>query len=177
MANISNVNQNVPLVKGSYKKMVSLGEGAKGDDFRMVIERYPNLEYLVQATQLPGLKREMIETKGPHGVMFQQQGNIMNAQDITITFKEVISGKALAALRDWVKNKRYLRINLALVSESQPESTDPGSFTLEDCWIEIDGIDLSVEDTTVLVKPTGTIHANWINWPGDEEEETLAWED
>lgn len=175
MPNISNVQQNVPLVKNSYKRLVSMGEGAKGDDFRMVIEGYADLEFLVQATQLPAIKREMIETKGPHGVMFNQQGNFMNAQDVTITFKEVVSGKTLEALRSWVTNKEYRRVTLALVSESQPESVRANSVVLEDAWIEIDAIDLSVDDTTVLVKPTGTIHGNWVTWP-DEEQETLPWE-
>jgi hypothetical protein len=175
MANVSNVNQSIPLVKQSYKNLVSLGEGAKGDDFRMVIDEYPDLEFLVQATQLPALKRELIESKGPHGVMFNQQGNFMNAQDITVTYKEVISGKTLEALRDWVKNKKYLQVNLSLVSESQPEATAANSVVLEDAWIEIDAVDLSVDDTTVLVKPTGTIHGNWVTW-ADEEQETLAWE-
>ena len=175
MPNISNVQQNVPLVKNSYKNLVSMGEGAKADDFRMTIEGYPDLEYLVQSTQLPALKREMIESKGPHGVMFNQQGNFMNAQDITIAFKEVISGKALEALRSWVTDKEYLQITLALVSESQPESVYANSVVLEDAWIEIDAVDLSVDDTTVLVKPSGTIHGNWVTWP-DEEQETLPWE-
>ena len=175
MPNISNVQQNVPLVKNSYKNLVSMGEGAKGDDFRMTIEGYPDLEYLVQTTQLPALKREMIESKGPHGVMFNQQGNFMNAQDITITFKEVVSGKALEALRDWVANKKYLQVTLALISESQPESVYANSVVLEDAWIEIDAVDLSVDDTTTLVKPSGTIHGNWVTWP-DEEQETLPWE-
>lgn len=99
----------------------------------------------------------------------------MNAQDITIAFKEVISGKALEALRSWVTNKEYLQITLALVSESQPESVYANSVVLEDAWIEIDAVDLSVDDTTVLVKPSGTIHGNWVTWP-DEEQETLPWE-
>jgi len=175
MPNISNVQQNVPLVKNSYKNLVSMGEGAKGDDFRMTIEGYADLEYLVQSTQLPAIKREMIESKGPHGVMFNQQGNFMNAQDITITFKEVITGKALEAIRDWVKQKRYLQVTLALISESLPESVIANSVVLEDAWIEIDAVDLSVDDTTTLVKPSGTIHGNWVTW-SDEEQETLPWE-
>lgn len=175
MPNISNVQQNVPLVKNSYKNLVSMGEGAKGDDFRMTIENYPDLEYLVQATQLPALKREMVESKGPHGVMFQQQGNFINAQDITITFKEVVSGAALEALREWVTEKSYLTVTLALISESQPESSYANSVVLEDAWIEIDAVDLSVDDTTTLVKPSGTIHGNWVTW-ADEEQETLSWE-
>ena len=175
MANISDVQQNVPLVKQSYKNLLSLGEGAKGDDFRMVIDEYPDLEFLVQATQLPAIKREMIESKGPHGVMFNQQGNFMNAQDVTITFKEVISGKALEALRDWVREKKYLQVTLSLISESRPEADFVNSVVMEDAWIEIDAVDLSVDDTTTLIKPTGTIHGNWVSW-ADEENDTLAWE-
>lgn len=175
MPNISNVQQSIPLVKSSYKNLVAMGEGAKGDDFRMTIEDYPDLEFLVQATQLPAIKREMIETKGPHGVMFNQQGNFMNAQDIAITFKEVIEGKALGAIREWVKEKKYLQVTLALISESRPESDYANSIVLEDAWIEIDAVDLSVDDTTALVKPAGTIHGNWVTW-ADEEQETLPWE-
>jgi hypothetical protein len=160
MANIANVQQNVSLVKNSYKKMVSL---------------YADLEFLVQSTQLPALKREVIESKGPHGVMFNQQGNFMNAQDITIGFKEVISGKALECLREWVKEKKYLKVTLALVSESLPESASAASVVLEDAWIEIDAVDLSVDDTTVLVKPTGTLHGNWVTW-ADDDQDTLSWE-
>ncbi len=175
-AGLDTVKQNVPLVKSSYKKLVSMGEGAKADDFRMTIEGYPDLEYLVQSTQLPAIKREMIESKGPHGVMFNQQGNIMNAQDITVTFKEVISGEALACLQEWVREKSYLKVTLALISESQPESNAYNTVIMEDAWIEIDAVDLSVDDTTVLVKPSGTIHGNWVTWADEDEPETLPWE-
>ncbi|MFZ4440395.1 MAG: hypothetical protein ACOYOS_18385 [Syntrophales bacterium] len=175
MANIANVSQSVPLVKNSYKSLLSMGEGAKGDDFRMTIEGYSDIEYLVQATQLPAIKREMIESKGPHGVMFNQAGNFMNAQDVTITFKEVITGKALEVIRDWVKEKKYLTVTIALISESAPESVTANSVVLEDAWLEIDAVDLSVDDTTSLVKPAGTIHGNWVTW-ADDEQETLPWE-
>ena len=175
MANIANVQQSVPLVKNSYKSLLSMGEGAKGDDFRMTIEGYSDIEYLVQATQLPAIKREMIESKGPHGVMFNQAGNFVNAQDVTITFKEVITGKALEVIRDWVKEKKYLTVTIALISESAPESVTANSVVLEDAWLEIDAVDLSVDDTASLVKPAGTIHGNWVTW-ADDEQETLPWE-
>jgi len=176
MANIQNVQQNVPLVKNSYKKLLSMGEGAKGDDFRMTVEGYSDLEFLVQTTQMPAVKRELIESKGPHGVMFNQAGNFMNAQDITITFKEVITGKALECIRDWVKEKKYLLVTLALISESLPESVYANSVVLEDAWLEIDAIDLSVDDTTTLVKPSGTIHGNWVTWSDEDADAQLSWE-
>jgi hypothetical protein len=163
MSNISDVSANVPLLKNSYKRFVSLGEGAKADDFILSVSEYPDLKYLVQATQLPELRRDMIESRGPHGVYFNQQGNFKNAGDITITFKEVISGKAYEALADWVLNKKYLTVTIALLAESAPDTVTAAAAVMEDCWLELDAADLSVEDGTTLVKPTGTLHYNWHN--------------
>ena len=175
MSNISNVTQNVPLLKSSYQNLLAQGEGAKADDFRMVFEGSSGIEFLVQASQLPAMKREVIESRGPHGVQFVQQGVFLNAVEVPITFKEVIEGVALNFLIDWVKNKRYLTVTLALISESLPESNVDNTVVLEDCWIEMDGVDLSVDDGTSLVKPAGTLHANWVNYL-DDEKETLPWE-
>lgn len=176
MANIVNIKNNISGVNASYKKLLALGEGAKSDDFRMTFEgaEYKDLEFLVQATQLPELKREPIESYGPHGVKFNQAGKFLNAGDITITFKEVISGKVYGVLRKIVKEKIYLKITLALLGESQPTSVAAHTLTLEDCWIEIDALDLSVEDGATLVKPSGTIHYNWASWL-DGASETLDW--
>jgi hypothetical protein len=165
MPGFDNMSVNIPLVKSTYKKIMALGEGAKGDDFVMVINEYPNLRYLVQSTQLPALKREAVNIKGPHGIEINQQGRFMNAQDITITFKEVISGEAYKALKDWVVNKRYLTVAIALISESKPDEDLSTAVALEDAWIELDAVDLSVDDGATLVKPSGTIHANWVNYP------------
>lgn len=175
MANISNVSGNVSLVKKSYKKLLALGEGVAGDEFKMTIEGYPDLPYLVQTSQLPALMRENMETFGPHGVQFNQQGRFKNAQDIPITLKEVISGVAYKALREWVKEKKYLKVVLGLVGESFSTSNEHNTVVLEDCWIEIEGTDLSVEDGGTLVKPSGTLHANWVGWL-DDESETLSME-
>jgi len=175
MSNLSNVNPNLSLVKQSYRNMLALGEGANGADFRMVIEEYGDLEYLIQSTQWPTLAREMMEGKGPHGVSFNQQGNVKNAGDITITFKEVVTGKAIAAVIDWVKNKKYLSVTLAQISESQPESNEYTTVTMEDCWLEMDVADMSVDDGATLFKRSGTLHYNWPT-SLDDEQETLGWE-
>jgi len=174
MATIANVAGNIPNINKTYKKLLSLGEGAKADDFRMTFEGYDDLEFLVQATQLPELKREMVETYGPHGVKFNQQGKFLNAGDMTITFKEVIEGKIYKALREIVKEKKYLKITLGCLGESKPGSPADLTVVLEDAWLEIDALDLSVEDGTTLVKPAGTIHYNWVGWL-DGKSDTLAW--
>jgi hypothetical protein len=160
-SNISNVKANIPFSKTSYKKFVSLGEKATGDAFKMVVEGYPDLEFLVSATQLPPLAREQVESYGPGGVKFVQQGRFKNAVDVTITFLETLQGHAYKAIRDWVANKKYLTVNLSLASEGG-EAVAGTAFTLEDTWIELDGVDLSTEDNTVL-KASGTLHANWFD--------------
>lgn len=175
MSNIYNVAGNIAGINKSYKKLLSLGEGAKGDDFRMTIEGYDDLEFLVQATQLPEIKREMIESYGPHGVKFNQAGKFNNAGDMTITIKEVIDGRVYEALREIVKEKKYVEIRLGLLGESQSESVYGTTVVLSDCWIEIDALDLSVEDGTTLVKPSGTIHYNWVSWLDEEGISVMSW--
>ncbi len=173
MANIANVAHSIPLVKRSYQKLLSFGEGATSDDFRLTVDLYPNLEYLVQTTQLPALSREPIESFGPHGVQFVQMGRYKNAQEVPISFKEVISGKIYEAIRDWVLNKRYVTVTLGLISESDPQSNAFNTVVMYDTWIELEGADLSVEDAT-LIKPTGNLHANWLDYL-DENGIVIGW--
>jgi hypothetical protein len=173
MANIANVSHSMPLVKKSYQKLLSYGEGATSDDFRMTIEGFDDLEYLIQATQLPPLAREPIEGFGPHGVQFTQQGRYKNIAEVPITFKEVLTGIVYEKLRDWVLNKKYLTVTLGLVAESAPESNPFNTIVMYDTWIELEGVDLSVEDAT-LVKPAGTLHANWLDYL-DQNNTSIGW--
>ncbi|WP_028325817.1 hypothetical protein [Desulfatirhabdium butyrativorans] len=157
MSNISGVQGNVSLLKETYKKMVSMGESAIGQDFIMTVDGYPDLQYLIQSFGIPALKRESIETYGPHGVKFVQQGKYEGAVEIPITFKEAVAGNAYQALKSWVKNKQYLDVTLTLVSESNSVGNDAHEWEIEDAWIELDNADLSVEDA-VPIKPSGTLH-------------------
>ena len=175
MANISEVKESIALVKQSYQKWLALGEKAKGDDFRMEIEGYPELSMLIHATQLPEVKREPTEDYGPHGVKFQQQGRLINAGDITFTSMETVTGKALEALRDLVKNKKYVTIRIGCPSESVPDGAAPLTVEMEDCWIEMDPADLSREDNATL-KPAGTIHYGWPSYFNVEETSPMGWE-
>lgn len=174
MANISNVQGNVPILKKSYKKFLSLGEKVTGDEFMMKIEGYDNLSYLIQTTQLPAVQRENIESYGPLGVKFLQQGRYVNAQDVSFTFVEAITGDAYKAIREIVKNKKYVNITIGIVGESKSTSNENLTVKMEDCWIELEGADLSVEDGGTLFKPSGTIHANWIGWLDDETASTIS---
>jgi hypothetical protein len=164
---------NVPLVKKSFNKFLAMGEKATADDFRMTIDGYPDIEFLIQTTQLPPIKREMVEIVGPHGVQVQQQGKIINAHEVSISFIETVSGSVLAMLRECVKGKKYLDIKLALVSEAETTSSAPTTVLFESTWIESDAIEFSVDDNTPL-KPAGTLHVNWVSY-FDEKGETMGW--
>lgn len=168
MANIHDVYGNVPVIKKGYKRLLGLGEGLASDEFIMEFEGNSDIRYLVQSTQLPILARENIESYGPQGVQFNQQGRFKNAQDVTITFKETIKGHAYAFLRDLIVNKKYITIKLTAAGESFLNGNTHAAVRMEDCWIELDGADLSVEDGATLVRPSGTIHANWISWCDDD---------
>lgn len=163
MANIVNVSHAIPLVKMSYQKLLSFGEGATSDDFKMTIEGYPDMDILIQATQLPPVAREAIEGFGPHGVQFTQMGRYKNIAEVPITFKEVLSGYVYQMVRDWVLNKLYLTVILGLISESAIQSNIYNTVRMYDTWLELEGVDLSVEDAT-LIKPAGTLHANWVDY-------------
>jgi len=178
MPNISSSTGRIPLVKKSYRKLMSLGEGVNGADFRMVFDYGPlkDHEFLVQTTQLPGIKREVIEGKGPHGIGYHQQGNFINFGEVNGTFKEVISGLALSGIREAVRTKAYFNVTMGLVSESAGGSPAAATCRLEDCWIEMDPADLGVEDGAQIVKPPFILHYNWVDWL-DRSGRTLGWDD
>lgn len=176
MANISGVMGNISKIRHGYRKLLALGEGVVSDEFIMTIEGNTDIRYLVQSTQLPALVRETVESYGPFGVQFNQTGRYKNAQDVPISFKEVITGKAYEFLRELVREKKYVEIRLALSGESFPTSVPSNSIVMEDCWIELEGVDLSVEDGTALVRPAGTIHANWVSWCDTDRNESLSME-
>jgi hypothetical protein len=155
--------------------MTAMGEGALGSNYRMVADGH-DIEFLVQSTQIPGFKREAVDGKGPRGVSFKQQGNLLNADDITISFKEVIAGTAYAFIKRCIREKLYLTWTLSLVSESNPEGNAATTFSLYDAWLELDATDLSNDDGTQFVKPSGTIHYQWHSGLDESDEEVQGME-
>lgn len=165
-------NADVSLRKFSLNKFVAMGEKATADDFVMTVYEFPDMEFLIQAAQMPPIKREMVEIVGPHGIQVQQQGKIINAGELPITFIETVHGDALGMLREWVRDKLYLTVSIGLTSEAEPVGSQNASVTLEGCWLESEAIELSVDDNTPL-KPTGTLHYNWAGWY--ESGQTVSW--
>lgn len=167
MAGPNGAKGNIPLIRQSYKDSMALGERTRGDEFRFIFADNTNMEFLVIATQMPPLKRELVEIPGPQGIKIMQQGKYLHSGDINITFVEVLTGKTLEYLRKKVIDKEYFDAYMTLCGESNPGGSKPTSLPIYDCWLEIDAIDLSNEDSTMAVKPTGTIHCNWIGWDED----------
>lgn len=163
MPKITGAKGNTDVFRQSYNKLVAKGEGLLGTDFKMTIEGYTDMSVLIQATQIPPMNREMVETYGPLGVRFLQAGNYNNAAEVPITFKEVIKGDIYKMVRDWIVNKKYLKVTLETSPESLPEGVAPLKFIMHDCWLNLDGVDLSVEDRAAIVKPAGTLIANFID--------------
>lgn len=163
MAKITGSVGNVALFQESYDTHVAKGEGLIGTDFILEIEGYEDNATLIQAFQMPEVHREQIESFGPMGVIFHQAGNYKNAMEIPITFKEVIKGDIYQMIRDWCVEKKYLKCKLKATPESlNGTGSAPHDWILHDCWMNIDGVDLSVEDRASLVKPSGTLFANYV---------------
>lgn len=158
---IAGARGNIPLLKRAFDDHVAMGEGAVASNFKLTIKGYEGLSTLVQASQIPPFGREEIETYGPLGVQFYQQGSYNNAGEMPVTFKEVITGPVLEAIRNSVAKKEYLEMELEMICESLPNGVEPLKFKLHHCFIKLDGIDLSTEDRTTVVKPAGTIRYNW----------------
>ena len=161
MAKIAGATGNVEVQRQKFNKMVSKGEGLIGSDFEMTIEGWGDDTILVVSAQLPPLYREMIESFAQYGVRILQQGNLDTAFEMPISFKEVIKGNIYSKLREWITNKEYKEVTLKMIPESTPSGVDALSFVFHNCWIRLDGIDLTVEDRASLVKPAGTMHCHF----------------
>jgi hypothetical protein len=174
-AGLDNITANLDLIRTSYKNTVAMGPAVNGAAFRMIIREYPKLEFLIQATQLPELKREMIEATGPFNIKFRQYGEVQSCGQVTISFKEVISGKCYEAIRKIVLEAKPVSITLALLPEENAESVPANTVDLKDCLIEFDAVDLSVEEGASMVKPTGVIHYSWLSWHDVEPTKSIGW--
>lgn len=156
-------NADLSKQKTTFASFANLGAAAKADDFRVKIDDITDdIGLLIQGFQIPEMKRELVETYGPHGVKIQQQGKFLNSGDIQLTFREVVTGKVLAALKAWCTGRLYKKVILTVTPEDEVDNTL--TVDMEHCWFEMDPSDMSVEDGTQQLKPTGTLHYNWVGW-------------
>lgn len=155
-------NASLSTQKSTLASFIALGAAAKADDFSVVISGVNDIGLLVQSFQIPEMKREVVETFGPHGVKVQQQGKFLNSGDIQLAFREVVSGTVLAALKAWCVGRLYHDVTLTVTPEDG--ITPTLTIIMENCWYEMDAVDMSVEDGTQQLKPMGTLHYNWAGW-------------
>jgi hypothetical protein len=165
MAGFDNAKGNINFLKQKFLKNVNAGEKMTGAEFEMTIEEYPQLTVLVRSTQMPAMGRADVEDFGQMGLGFIQNGALENKGECAVVAAETIKGDVIDALRDIVRNKKYVTVNLA----STPESTagvgaEAHKFKLEHCKLRSDAIDLSTEDTAAIVKPSITIQYNWCDF-------------
>jgi hypothetical protein len=157
---ITNTVGNISLLQTSYSTSIQkIGEVARAQDFLLTFpgDETSVIQYLVQSATTPAIKREVVETVGPFGVRSIQQGRFINEIEMAITFKETVTGAGLVFLQAWTRDKKYQEVKISLVSESTDKAP---SWTITECWIELDGADLSVEDAVPL-KLSGTLHGSF----------------
>jgi hypothetical protein len=165
MAGFSNAKGNTSFLKQKFLKNVNAGEKMMGAEFEMTIEEYPDLSVLIRSTQMPAMGRADVEDYGQQGLGFMQAGALENKGEIAVMAAETITGSVLTALREIVRDKKYVTISI----KSTPESMDGNGatahqFKLEHCKVRSDAIDLSTEDAAAIVKPSMTITYNWVDF-------------
>ncbi|EKO3439470.1 hypothetical protein NTE19_003362 [Vibrio fluvialis] len=158
----SNSLGNKALVKANVLALRALGERLNNAGFVMAFSDAPDMTLRVSSTQLAEMKRQMIEGYGPLGVMVNQQGNLMNAGEITVQVDEYLDTRAARFICDAVDSKKYFDwVTISLVAE---DAAFAPLFTqkLEDVWLGSDALDLSVEDVTTTTKWSMTLNYNWV---------------
>jgi len=164
MSKAGHFNQkgNMGYLKTRFLENTLAGEKSIAAEFRMTVDGHPELTTLVRTTQYPAIGRHAVEDFGGMGLQFEQQGTFENKGEITVSVVETITGLALDAIRDIVKNKQSVNITIQATPESMmglPSSAH--KFRLEHCNIRCDAVDLSTEDVAALVRPNMTIVYNW----------------
>lgn len=155
---------NIPLLKKSLNAFVALGHKAKSSDFEFVMRGFEGIKTLVQAVQIPVVGREPIELFAPYGVKFQQQGSPNTSGEMPITFLETVHGDVYKRLRESSMRRCYWDATLTLNCEELPSGVAPLKFNIYNCWIKLDGVDLSTEDQSAVIKPAGTLYYNWFDY-------------
>ncbi len=157
----SNAKGNKAAVKAQVQAIRALGERINNAGFIMTFSDAPEMTIRIASTQLAEMKRQVIEGYGPLGVQINQQGNLMNAGEITVQIDEYLDAKTGQFVCDSVDNKHYFDyVDISLVAEDNGFAP---IFTqrLEDVWLGSDSLDLSVEDVTTTTKWPLTLNYNW----------------
>lgn len=164
MAGFENAKGNMNYLEQRFTQNVNAGEKMMGTEFKMTIEEYPDLEVLIRSTQYPAMGRADVEDFGQMGLGFTQNGALENKGEIAVVAVETITGTVLKMLREIVREKKMITVDIA----STPESTggkgsEHHAFRLKHVKVRSDAVDMTTEDTAALVKPTFTLQYNWVD--------------
>ncbi|WP_070965009.1 hypothetical protein [Vibrio sonorensis] len=142
-------------------EQLSKGDKALTSNFRLKFRNHPDMTFRVSATQIPEMMRHEIESFGHMGTGQNQQGNVKNAGNITVTIEEYLDGKAAKFIGDAIKNKTYYDLDL----EITPEDTgykSIASWEMLKCYLSSEAVDVATEDLTGTIKFPLTIGYNWV---------------
>ena len=161
---LENATGDIGLLRDSHKRSIAIGELPLGSEFVMeFIDAPSELKVKIRTTQIPEIKRQIVEDTGHMGLAHRQFGPVINSGEISVTLVDDLDGKTMSFVRDLVVNKKAIDIEIRIAPESKGgQSTNAQRFKLSGCLVGSDAIDLSTEDNTVAYKPTLTIVYQWV---------------
>lgn len=117
-----------------------------------VLTNYANdkLKYLVKTAQIPSMKTFVIEHNLLYGMTARDQGPPDIEHTMQIAFSEAIDSRTMRFLQNWYTSRNRYDVQLTLVG---PNDEEGGSqvgkvFTLKQCFVNRDAVDLDVSSNT-----------------------------
>lgn len=157
----TNAKGNMNAIKAKVLKQASLGEKLQTTHFRLRFREDSEIEFRVAATQIPEMMRHEIEGFGAMGTMSNQQGNLKNVGQFTVTIEEYLDAKAATFINKSILEKIYYDIDLALTPEDT--NLEPiAEWEMLKCYLNSEAVDVANEDITGTVKFALTITYNWV---------------
>lgn len=161
MTGFANSKPNMSFLKQRLNQNIAAGEKLISSEYWMTIKGYENISVLIRSTQFPEMTREDVEDVGPGGMKFNQHGPLRNSGEFQVSCVETIEGDVFKAVREWVREKKYLDITISAASESKGGENGGITRSFTHCKIYCDAVDLSSEDVTTAVRPSLRIVYSW----------------
>lgn len=161
MSGFSNTQPNMAFLKQRLNKNIAAGEKLISAEYWMTIKGYEHLSILIRATQFPEMTREDVEDVGPGGLKFNQHGVMRNSGEFQVGCVETIEGDVFKAVRELVRQKKYVDIVVSAASESKGGEDGGITRTFTHCKIYCDAVDMASDDVTTAVRPSLRIVYNW----------------
>ncbi|WP_241647053.1 baseplate protein [Rosenbergiella metrosideri] len=161
MSGFANSKPNMSFLKQRLNQNIAAGEKLISAEYWMTIKGYENISVLIRTTQLPEMTREDVEDVGPGGLKFNQHGVMRNSGEFQVSCVETIEGDVFKAVREWVREKKYLDITISAASESKGGESGGITRSFTHCKIYCDAVDFSYEDVTAAVRPSLRVVYSW----------------